>query len=159
LVTIVEDYGLSPLIPDEHEIAVAQASSRLLAPFVRQADDIQVQVLGEGDEPVVTLPAATFQLLLRILAETAEGNAVTVMPHHAELTTQQAADLLGVSRPHLVKLLEEGAMPFHKVGTHRRVQLKDVLLYRQGVDAQRRAALDELAALSQELNLDEPLKK
>ncbi|GGO40723.1 hypothetical protein GCM10008949_50530 [Deinococcus humi] len=88
-----------------------------------------------------------------ILGEVAKGHAVQVLPVHAELSTQEAADLLGVSRPHLVKLLEEGALPHHKVGTHRRVKLDDVLTYRHQRDQDRRQALQALADLDQELGL------
>ena len=86
-----------------------------------------------------------------MLTEIGQGNAVSIIPIHAELTTQEAADVLNVSRPFLVQLLEKGEMPFHKTGTHRRVRYQDVILYKARIDARRREVLDALAAQAQEL--------
>jgi excisionase family DNA binding protein len=94
-------------------------------------------------------------LLTHIVRELARGNGVSVAPLQAELTTQAAADLLNVSRPFLVKLLETGALPFHHVGTHRRVKLADVLAYRNHRSHARRAALAEMARDAQEMGLYE----
>ena len=79
--------------------------------------------------------------------------AATVIPIHAALTTQEAADVLNVSRPFLVQLLEKGDMPLHKIGTHHRVRYQDVIAYKKRIDADRRKALDELAAQGQELGM------
>jgi excisionase family DNA binding protein len=110
--------------------------------------DSERQRLCFGALPVV-LPAAAVRLLGALLAELAKGNAVTLMPHHAELTTQEVADLL-VSRPFLIGLLENGQLPHQKVGTHPRVRFADLMTYERRRDAEGEEALRELAALSQE---------
>lgn len=98
------------------------------------------------------IPASALRLLLEVLTEIGQGNAVSIIPIHADLTTQEAADVLNVSRPFLVQLLEKGDMPFHKIGTHRRVRYQDVISYKKRVDTERRKALDELAAEAQVLD-------
>ncbi len=132
------------------EIEQARASSRTLS---RYADAERVRLTlqadgGKADELI--LPGAVLQVLLDALAQMAQGNAVSLLPVHQELSTQDAANLLNVSRPFLVGLLEQGQMPFRKVGTHRRVLLPDVLAYRDRIDTERADALDELATLSQQ---------
>ena len=103
---------------------------------------------GETDELV--LPGHVIQILLGVLSEMSRGNAISLIPHHQELSTQEAANLLNVSRPYLIGLLEKGDIPFRKVGAHRRVLLTDVLTYKENVDQQRRETLAELTALSQD---------
>ena len=96
-----------------------------------------------------------YGLLVDILSQLSQGNAVTLVPVKAELTTQQAANLLNVSRPYLIKLLESGEIPYFKVGKHRRVLAKNLYEYKAEIDAKRNQSLDELTALSEELDLYE----
>ena len=107
----------------------------------------------DSSEQEVVTPAAAFHLLVNILSQMAQGNAVTLIPIHAELTTQEAADILNVSRPFLIKLIEVGEILCRKVGRHRRIRFEDLMNYKQQLDSQRMQALDELAAQAQELNM------
>lgn len=99
------------------------------------------------------MPAAAVKLLHAILEDMASGRAVTLVPQNTELTTQQAADFLNVSRPYLVQLLEQKRLPYRLVGTHRRVRFEDLAEYKISTDSARREALDGLAAQAQDLKL------
>lgn len=137
------------VVPSEEDARLAAESSRILA-AKRPDHALRVQL---EDGRVLTLPVAAARLLEHLLTEMAHGNAVTLIPVHAELTTQEAADYLNVSRPYLVRLLEENAMRFHKVGTHRRVRFQDLKAYKDRMDANREMAMNELVAEAQELGL------
>ncbi|MCO7516112.1 helix-turn-helix domain-containing protein [Pseudomonas guariconensis] len=141
--------------PESREIAAAVQGQRDLAAFLCTKTQMQRIEIYDTDNKAhaVELPTSALRLLVDILGELAQGNSVRVVPIHAELTTQEAADLLNVSRPHLVKLLEEGKLPFHKAGRHRRVLFSDLMTYKQKRDQASRKALDELANLSEELGL------
>lgn len=145
----------SPGLPNETEVSLAKESSRRLSLYLSSQEEAQsIRVIDQGGEhEAVRIPTAAFRLLIDILSEMAQGNAVSMIPVHAELTTQEAADMLNVSRPHLVKLLDGGAIPFHKVGTHRRVRYQDLVDYKTTVDSDRLIALDALAAQAQELGM------
>lgn len=141
--------------PSEAEALLAEETSRRLAPLLGKDSAYQLQFLTNGEPgEVLAMPATALHLLVQILAEMAQGNAVTLTPIHAELSTQQAADLLNVSHLFLVQLLEKGAIPFHKVGTRCRIRLQDMVAYKQRQYAARSAALNELAAYDQELGLE-----
>jgi excisionase family DNA binding protein len=136
-------------------IEEARAAIRGLAGTRRRKASPQITVRPDkGTGTTVTIPGAAFDLLLEILGQMANGNAVTIVPVHAELTTQQAAEVLNVSRPFLVQLLESGAVPHRKVGTHRRILFADLMAYKERDAARRREVLAELAAEAQKHGLE-----
>jgi excisionase family DNA binding protein len=143
-----------PVLPSERDRELAARSSLSLAGASRSRGKVRLSLVGRGGKrEEVALPASALLLLVDVLAEMGKGNAVTLIPVNAELTTQQAADLLQVSRPFLVGLLNARKIPFRKVGTHRRVLFRDLMDYKRSTDAQRSAALDELAKQAQELKM------
>lgn len=138
-----------PVTPTPEEAELARTSSRQLSRFLRQ--DLCVRIAGTDEQMV--LPASAVRLLIDMLSAMAEGDAVTLIPIHAELTTQQAADLLGVSRPFLVKQLEDGVLSYRKVGTHRRIAFSDLMAYKRSMMDARTKALEELTAQGQKLDM------
>jgi excisionase family DNA binding protein len=140
-----------PLVPSARDAEVARDSSRLLAACIGRGETATLRVMDGRQD--ITVPVSALRMLVDILSQMARGNSVTIVPYHAELTTQQAADFLQVSRPHVVALLERRELPFRKVGTHRRIEFKDLVAYRERSRVKRRNALDELAAEAQEAGL------
>lgn len=131
-----------------------QALRKLNTVLAKRTDSAEgVDVAVEGSDEVIRLPQDVAGLLRDILAKTAAGQSVGVIPTSAELTTQQAADLLNVSRPHVTKLMDDGVLKGHKVGTHRRLYASDVQSYKHQRDIKQRAAADELTALTDQLEL------
>ena len=146
---------LETALPVEREVAAAVQSQRALAAYLStRAKTQRIQIFDAKNRAhEVELPTSALRLLVDILSELAEGNAVKVMPVHAELTTQQAADMLAVSRPHLVKLLENGELPFHKAGKHRRIRLTALMAFKAERDRASAEAMEALADQAQELRL------
>jgi excisionase family DNA binding protein len=142
-----------PVLPAAEDVAQAQEAVRALARLIAKAPKAQLSIEDSSHRMHVVLPRAAVHLLQAILREMSQGNAITLIPVHAELTTQQAADLLNVSRPYLVSLLESGVIPYRKVGTRRRILFEHLMAYKRAEDAKREEALDELARQSQELGL------
>ncbi|MHC5717683.1 MAG: helix-turn-helix domain-containing protein [Nostoc sp.] len=153
--TLSKYQASKPAIPTEEDATLAKTSSQTLASYIQNNDTYRtIKVVQDNTtSETVTIPAEAFRLLVDILAQMAKGNAITLMPVHAELTTQEAADILNVSRPYLVGLLESGEMPYRKVGTRRRVRYQDLIDYKNRIDALRMQTLEELAAQAQELNM------
>lgn len=143
-------HSLPPLAQDA---AMARASRQVLEMYVHPQRPLTLRV-GEAErEEPIHLPAGVIPLLLDILDAMAAGQGVAIVPEHAELSTFEAADLLHVSRPFLIKLLDAGAIPYRKVGTHRRLRLEDVLTYKERDDRERAAVLDQLAIEAQEQDM------
>ncbi|MCV7341233.1 hypothetical protein MHAE_08508 [Mycobacterium haemophilum DSM 44634] len=127
------------------------ALNQILDERAPSSGDVDVTI--EGNSKVVRLPRGLGEILRQILASAAAGRAVAVMPAHAELTTQEAADMLNVSRPYLIKLVEDGAIEFRKVGTHRRIQASSVRAYQRQMELDTKKAADELTELTEDLEL------
>src|SRR6266702_2021552 len=153
-VTEVAQATLDPSLPSEAEATLAKETSRVLARRLREDEPLRLRISDDpSPEGTFNLPASALRLLVRILEEMARGNAVTLIPVHAELTTQEAADMLNISRPSLIQLLDEGKIEYRKVGTHRRVRFEALMSYKRAANAERRAALAELAAYDQEIGI------
>lgn len=139
--------------PHDAELSrLARASATELSQLLRErpeSDRAHMKLDGAD----LVLPRQALVLLRDLLTEMAQGNAVTILPTHAEVTTQEAANMLNISRPHLVKLLEDGALPFSRVGTHRRIRLQDLLVYKRQQEEASEAALQELADEAQDLDM------
>lgn len=142
--------------PSEADTVLARESSRLLATRklnrqtsarIRFVDD------GEGEAETVSVPTSALRLFLHLLTEMSQGHSVALVPTHAELTTQQAADILNVSRPYVVKLLDEGKIPSRAVGKYRRVRFDDLMAYKRKDDDARAKILDQLTTEAQELGM------
>ena len=152
--TIISE-NFETVAPSEADALLARDSSRRLATHkLGKRSSISIQLLADGEEAeTVAVPASALRLFLHLLTEMSQGNAVTLIPTHAEMTSQQAADLLSVSRPYLVKLLDEGRIPCRTVGKNRRVRFDDLMAYKRKDDEARAKILDQLTAEAQELGM------
>jgi excisionase family DNA binding protein len=141
--------------PEDVDAEVAERAARRIRDYLAShpGDDL-AEVLGEtGDDDALVIPRATAIMFAQILDLLGQGRGVQIMPKEAELTTQQAADMLNVSRPYLINLLESRKIPFRKVGRHRRITFEALMEYKRQDDLERRAAADDLTELSEELGL------
>lgn len=138
------------LPPSAQEAAMARVSGQVLSPFVQQKRPLTLRVRVAGQEKPFELPTGAVALLMDILEAMAAGRGMTLIPENAELTTVQAADMLNVSRPFLIKLLDENVLPHRKVGKHRRIRMEDVMAYKVSIDRERETVLDQLAREAQE---------
>ena len=142
--------------PSVETVKIARSAVSVLSTVQRRAREartVSLKTVAPSENQTLTIPTEAFRLLVEIVTQMASGNSVSVVPMHVEVTTQQAADFLNVSRPFLISLLEAGKLPFRKVGSHRRVRMADLLEYKQRDDQVRRKVLDELAADAQQNDL------
>lgn len=144
----------STAIATAEEARIAREASKTFAALIPNQKPLQLTVTSDGDiERELTLPPTAVQLLFDILEQMALGKAVTIMPVNAELTIEQAADLLNVSRPFLLDLSDKNEIPHRKVGRHRRILFEELMNYKKKVEESQKAALEELTAQAEELDL------
>jgi excisionase family DNA binding protein len=148
---LAQSHRQSP--PSAQEAAMARTSGQCLSRYRDRNRPLSIRVIDAGQEQSLELPAGAVALLMEILEAMAAGRGVSIIPENAELTTVQAAAILNVSRPFLIKLLAEGALPYRKVGKHRRILMEDVMTYKNRIDREREAVLDQLAAEAQETDM------
>lgn len=141
------------LPPSERESRLARTSKQLLSRYAREDQPLTLRVIDAEQDQPIELPAGAVALLMDILGAMASGQGITLIPENVELTTVQAADILNVSRPFLIKLLEDGQIPYRKVGKHRRIRMEDVMNFKQAIDRERESVLDQLVADAQEQDM------
>lgn len=146
--------ALSQRLPTPDETRKASEAMSAMAKALTDDGVLPIALREADGETRIELPPALGELMLSMLTHVARGEMVTFVPYGAELTTQKAADLLNVSRPFLTKLLESGKIPFHRVGSHRRVRVNDLLAYKANRDGERERALDDLQRLGQEFDAE-----
>jgi excisionase family DNA binding protein len=141
--------------PSKQEQKLARENLDVIEQVVQrhQSDSQPVEFEVIDEKTHIKIPPSALRFLNTILKQMAQGKAISVIPSETEVSTQQAAEILNVSRPHVVKLVESGEIPYHKVGTHRRIKLKDIERYKQCQDKERRKHLSELAKQAQELDM------
>jgi excisionase family DNA binding protein len=136
--------------PTAQEASLARVSGQRLSSYARRQKSLSLRVTESAQEQPIELPAGAVTLLMDVLEAMAAGRGVTIIPENAELTTVEAARILNVSRPYLIKLLDEKVIPHRLVGKHRRILIDDVVAYKQRIDAERENVLAQLTVEAQE---------
>ncbi len=146
---------LGTILPSSKVAAIAKKSSQLLSGLLETKAEFQDVTLSnpEGIDKTISVPVDALSLLVSIMSEMGQGNSVKLVPIHTELTTQEAANLLNVSRPSIIKILDKGDIPHTVTGNRRKVRFVDLQKYQYGLQAKRLESLDELSALDQKLDL------
>jgi excisionase family DNA binding protein len=145
-------------LESKEDVELAKAAQRCIVSALDHSRAVNIAILEEGveriaDSPILKLPPKVLRLFADMLGSLAQGNAVAIMPKELYISTQEAAMFLNVSRPYLIRMLDEGKIPYHKVGTHRRIKFEDVVAYRDKRQKASHAALQELADQAQELDM------
>jgi excisionase family DNA binding protein len=144
------------ITPTDQDTEIARTSSEALAPLLQEngTSEAHIRFVAQGQPGAeIVLPHSAVRILFSALQEMAKGHSVTLLPVDTELTTQQAAELMRVSRPSLIKMLDERKLPYRKIGAHRRVRYDDVLHYLETERARRRKVMEELVAETESLGL------
>jgi excisionase family DNA binding protein len=139
--------------PSKEEQKAAMKSYDVLAAALDQIHSDYPEIEIEETRERIRIPLKALQLLAKILKETSNGKPVSIVPVATEITTQAAADYLGCSRPHLVKLLESGKISFTKIGKHRRIKYQDIIDYKRTMKAEQRKLLVEIMKADEESGL------
>lgn len=146
---------LQQKLPSTEEATLAKLSSQELSAVLETRAEIQKVTMTDRQGVVhnMNIPVSALRLLIDVLTELGDGNSVKLIPIGSEMTTQEAADMLNVSRPTLIRMLDNAEIPYHRTGNRRKLRYTDVMTYRERTRAARISALDELSALDQELGL------
>jgi len=139
--------------PTKEEQRAARESYEALASSIEQLRTEMPEIEIDETEEKIRIPLSALRLLAKILKEISRGNPISIVPVATEMTTQAAAEILGCSRPHFVKLLEEGKIPYTKIGKHRRIKYEDVVTFRKEMKARQRKKIQELMQLDEESGL------
>lgn len=139
--------------PTKEEQRAARESYEALASSIEQLHSENPEIEIEETEEKIRIPISALKFLAKILKEISRGNPISIVPIATEITTQAAAEFLGCSRPHLVRLLEEGKIPFTKVGKHRRIKYEDIIKFKQEMKSKQRNKIQELMKLDEESGL------
>lgn len=142
-----------PSEEEQKEASLAHETLEGVSKYLEKEEGEHRVKLSVDEGVEVSVPESALKFLLKYLYSLSEGQAVSILPVESEMSTQQAADVLNVSRPHLVKMLENNEIPYHRVGRHRRINANDLIEYKQQRDEEREDALDDLASQSQELDM------
>ncbi len=146
-----------PVLPKSHDINLAEIASNQMSSFLAHdgKKDIQFSLRRSNGKEVIEflLTPTIVELIFKAIVHIAKGDAVTIVPFHAELTTQEAANFLNISRPYLIQLLEKNLIPYRRVGRHRRILFEDILRYKEKSKGKSRKAREELTKEAQDLDL------